>query len=244
MSITAKRTFFGLLFPEKSIELVHARFRAILATEPDRAAADQIAHDDPVGMTLADRDLVDADRLWSRSTDALELRTHVLLVEFLDRVPIEAQLLGYVLDRRRATAPAHVIRKALGIERIVRQERQSLALHRATLTALNPTNLEVEQDAKRSARQVSHLPPCAVVEAAMHRSARATVRFFARRVSVTTRMCGSPKRPRTIAPARKPGKECASAKWRRLGVFGIHKSCQISPHLKHALNPMKIGLTA
>jgi hypothetical protein len=31
---------------------------------------------------------------------------------------------------------------------------------------------------------------------------------------------------------------------RRLGVFGIGKSCQIYPHLKHASNPMKIGLAA
>jgi hypothetical protein len=132
----------------------------------------------------------------------------------------------------------------LGIERIVGQERQSLAFHRATLTALNPTNFEVEHDAKRAARQIVHLPPRMVVEAAMHRPAGPTVGFFVRRARVTTRVCGLPKRPRKIAPARKPGNEYASAKWRRLGVFGIGKSCQIYPHLKHASNPMKIGLAA
>ena len=54
---------FGLLFPKKSIELVHARFRAILAAEPDRPRALQITDHDPVDMALADRDLIDADGL-------------------------------------------------------------------------------------------------------------------------------------------------------------------------------------
>lgn len=174
-----------------------------------------------------------------RGAGALELRTHVLLVQFLHCVPVETQFLGNVLGRRRAAAPAHVIRKALSVERIVGQQRQSFALHRATLTALNPTNFEVEQNTKRSTGQISHLPPRAVVKAAMNRPASPAVRFFARRARVTIRACGSPKRPRTIAPARKPGNENASAKWRRLGVLGVAKSCQIYPHLNHASNPSK-----
>jgi len=198
-------------------------------------------------MTLADRDLVDADRLGAPGAGALEPRTHVLFVELLDRVPVKAQLLGNILDRRQAGASPHVIRKAFGIERIVGQERQSLALHRSTLTTLtatNPTNLDIEQNTKRSARQIPHLPPRSVVEAAMHRPARSTVCFFARRARVTTRICGSPNRPRAMAPARKPGNECASASRRRLGVVGIRKSCQIYAHLENASYPMKIGLSA
>jgi Putative transposase len=154
----------------------------------------------------------------------------------------EPQLIAKILSHLERAAPTHVIRKALGIKRIVGQERQSLVSHRATLAASNPTNLDVEQNAKRSARQVPHLPPRAVVEAAMHRPASSTVRFFVRRARVTTRICGSPNWPWTMAPARKPANEYASAKCRRLGVLGIGKSCHIYPHLKYASNPMKIGL--
>ena len=234
----------GLLFPEKLIKLVHARCRAILTTEPDRAMTDQIAHDNPVSMTLADRDLVDADGLRTRRASTLELSAHVLHVQRLDCVPVQTQLLGNIFDGSRTTASTHVIRKALGIERIVGQERQSLALHRTTLTTLHPTYLHVEQNAKRAARQIPHLPPRAVVETAMQGPASSAGCFFVRRDSVTIRVCGSPKQPRTVVLARKPGNAYASAKWRRLGILGIGKSCQIYPHLKQALNPMKIGIIA
>src|SRR5262245_3421990 len=40
-----------------------ARLRAVIAAEPDRPAAQQVADHDPVGMPLANRDLVDPDHL-------------------------------------------------------------------------------------------------------------------------------------------------------------------------------------
>ena len=55
----------GLLRAQPVVELRHARLRAVLAAEPDRAPANQVAHHDAVGVALADRDLVDADRLRS-----------------------------------------------------------------------------------------------------------------------------------------------------------------------------------
>src|ERR1039458_3367825 len=70
---------FGLLFPDKPIELVHAGLGPILAAEPDRAMTDEVADDNAVGVSLANRDLVDADALRSRRTGTLELRAHVLL---------------------------------------------------------------------------------------------------------------------------------------------------------------------
>src|SRR6516164_5401036 len=52
----------ALLHAEPGIELAHARLRPVLATKPDRPAPQKIAHHDPIGVTLADRDLVDAKR--------------------------------------------------------------------------------------------------------------------------------------------------------------------------------------
>ena len=37
--------------------------RAVLAAKPDRPAAQEIAHHDPVSVTLADRNLINADHL-------------------------------------------------------------------------------------------------------------------------------------------------------------------------------------
>src|ERR1019366_428115 len=85
----------------------------------------------------------------SRRTGTLELRAHVLLVQLLDRIPVQMQFLGDVLDRRRAAAPAHVVREALGIERIVGQKLQPLALHRGTLAAANPAHFQIEVNAQR-----------------------------------------------------------------------------------------------
>src|ERR1035437_2988248 len=86
-------------------------------------------------MALADRDLIDADRLGPRPARAGELGFHVLLLQRLDRIPVELQLLGNVLDRRWPTALAYVMGKALRIERVVRQEIEPLALHLAATAA-------------------------------------------------------------------------------------------------------------
>src|SRR6266581_1800602 len=60
----------ALLVSQPVIELRHARLRAILAAEPDRATANQIAYHAAVGMALADRNLVDADGLRPMCADA------------------------------------------------------------------------------------------------------------------------------------------------------------------------------
>jgi len=53
----------GLLFAEKRVELIQARFAAVAAAEPDRSMSLEIADHDPVGMPLANRNLVEADDL-------------------------------------------------------------------------------------------------------------------------------------------------------------------------------------
>ena len=79
-------------------------------------------HHDPISVALADRNLVNADHLRTRPARSRKLGLHVLLVEGLDRMPVQPQIRRHVLDRRSSAAPADVIGKALGVVRIVRQK--------------------------------------------------------------------------------------------------------------------------
>src|ERR1700716_2368203 len=88
----------ALLAAQPSIELRHAGLRPVLTAEPDRPLALQVADHDAIAVALADRDLVDADRLRPRPPGTRQLRLHVLLLQRLDRLPVEPQLLGHVAD--------------------------------------------------------------------------------------------------------------------------------------------------
>jgi hypothetical protein len=79
-------------------------------------------------LDLADRDLINTNYPRARRAGTLELRLHVLLLERIDRVPVQLQFRRHVLDRRRAAATADLIGKALGVERIVRQKVEPLAV--------------------------------------------------------------------------------------------------------------------
>src|SRR6266851_789851 len=168
---------------------IHARFGAILPAEPDRPVPLQIADHDAVGVPLADRDLVDADRPWRWRPCSLELLLHVLLVEFLDGAPIQVQLAGDVLDRRGPTAPAHKERKALGVEGVVGEPRQLLLLHFAATPAAHPTALDLQIDSGVSRREVSYLAQLAVVDSARGPTAGSTQSFFPRRALPIANSC-------------------------------------------------------
>src|SRR5437762_5974290 len=93
-----------LLLAKPSVELAHACLRAVLATKPDRASPNEVAHHDPIVVPLADRYLVDADRLGTPRTRFGELRAHVLYFQYLDSVPVELEFLRNVLDGRLPAA--------------------------------------------------------------------------------------------------------------------------------------------
>src|SRR6266446_2761691 len=97
-----------LLLTEPSVELTHARLRAVLAAKPDRAPPNEVAHHDPIVVPLADRYFVDADCLGARRTRFGELRAHILHFQCLDSVPVELEFLRNVLDGRLPAASADV----------------------------------------------------------------------------------------------------------------------------------------
>src|SRR6266567_4229461 len=132
-----------LLLPEPSVELAHACLRAVFTAKPDRAPPNEVAHHNPIVVSLTDRYLIDADRLGARRTRFGELRAHILYFKRLDSVPVELEFLRDVLDGCLPATSADVKGKALGIEWIVRQERQLLALHVTATPAQHTPDLDL-----------------------------------------------------------------------------------------------------
>src|SRR5215475_5277562 len=156
----------GTPFAQGCEELIHALLGPVFAAEPDGPAPFEVAHHDAVGMALADRDLVNADRLRLRLTGALELLAHVLHLQRLDGLPIEKVFLGHILDRGCSTATANVESKALGVERVVGEPVKSFLLHVPTTPAIHTAHIELKVDPRPPAGKVSHQPRFAVIPAA------------------------------------------------------------------------------
>jgi hypothetical protein len=150
-------------------------------------------------MTLADGDLVDADDARSGTAGPAELLPHVLLVQFLDRLPVEVQFLGDGLDGALPAAPAHVEGEPLGAKGIVGQPLQPLALHAAAPPAPETANRELEVDPLVATGKIPHQPRTLVVEGPPRLPTHATARFFRRRRRGMTTTYGSPKIPWTLA---------------------------------------------
>ena len=214
----------ALLGPQPVEELVHAGLGAILAPKPDRPPAFQIAHHDPVRVALLDRDLIDADHLGTRCTLPAQLLPHVLLLQLLDRFPVEMKLLGDVPDGRCSTPPADEERKALGVERIVREPVERLTLHLAAAPTRHPPQLHLQVHTLVAARQIANAPDPLVVVAPVPSATDTACRFFRRRVSETSSAMRSPKTPWTSAPGTTPGNRYASRNSRRRTALGIRAS--------------------
>jgi len=197
--------FAGFRGPKPGKELVHASFRSVFAAEPNGPAADQIAHHDAVTVASADGDLVDADRLGSGLADTPQLLAHVLLVQLLDRVPIQEQLLGHGFDRTLPAASSHEVGESFRVERIVGQPVEAFGLHGAAPRTIHPANEEVQIDVLVAAGEVANVTRPLIVECRRHLPARPARRFFSRRWGVTTTARGSPKMPWTAARGSNPG---------------------------------------
>src|SRR6201997_1575528 len=170
----------ALRLAKPGVELCHAGFRSVLAAKPDRPTPLKIADHDPIGMTLADRNLVDPDDQRTRRARACELRLHVLNLQRLDGVPIKRQFLRNIRDRCLSATTADKIGKALGVERVVCQKVEPFLLHLTAATAIDATYLQLKQYSHLSAGQVTHLSDLAVVPSHLDAATASTRCFFDR----------------------------------------------------------------
>ena len=193
-----------LLLAQPVVELVHAGFRTIFAAKPDRPAPNQVAHHDAVGVPLANRDLVDTNSLRTWNANPLQLYRHVLLVEFLDGLPVQMQFLGNILDGAASAASPDEPGKPLRVERVVCKKVEVLSLHLAATLAENTPDFQFQIDARVATGQIPHSSCRTVVPPRVHSTTRLANRFFERRTNVTTRAAESPKTPRTASCGRKP----------------------------------------
>jgi len=157
-------------------------------------------------MALADGYLVDADDLRPWFRGSTEFLPQVLFFQLLDGLPVEAEFLGNILDRRGAAPLADIEGKALGVERVVCEEVELFLLHFPAPPALDAPDLQFQVDMGITAGEVSDPTDLPIIEGPVGRSADATDSFFPCRTRVTTRAWGSPKMPITACFGLKPGK--------------------------------------
>jgi hypothetical protein len=81
-------------------------------------ATNEIADHDPIAVAFPDRDLINADCLWTWRAGTLELDFYVLLIERLHGMPVQFQFRRHLLDRHSPATAADVISKPLGVERL------------------------------------------------------------------------------------------------------------------------------
>ena len=132
-------------------------------------------------MPFPDRDLINADCLWTGRPDTLELGFHILLIKRLDRMPVQLQFRRNVLDRRFPATAANIMCKPFGVERIVREKIELLALHLAATAAVEPPHLQFEINPRVATRQITNATHFAIVPAHLDTTTTAANRFFERR---------------------------------------------------------------
>ena len=106
-----------------------------------------------------------------------------------------SDLVRDVLDRRLPAAAPDVVGEALGVGRVVGQERQVLALHVAATPARHAPNLQLQKDIPDATGEIAYAPYPPVVPADVNNTADAADRFFERRTRVITRIRGLPNSP-------------------------------------------------
>ena len=183
---------------ERFIEELQALLRTVGSSEPDGPFPLQIADHDPVGVPLTDREFVNADNLGPGIPRTTEFLPHVMLFQSADRLAVQMQLSGNILDRGGTATLANIKGKPFGVERIVGQEGKLLLFHLAAPSTQNTSNFQLQVDPRVATGQIADQPDLAVVEGPVCRTASSTDCFFCRRVNRMTRALESPKIPDTL----------------------------------------------
>ena len=158
-------------------------------------------------MPFADGNLVDADDFRPRRPRPPQLLLHVLLLQGLDRLPVQMELFGHVPNTRIPTATADIEGKSLGVKGRVGQPVQLFLLHLLAPSAKDAANLHVQVNPHIPAGQISNPADLSVVEGTMDRPAGSTDRFFPLRLSRMSEGPGVPEDTGNSLPrveARKP----------------------------------------
>jgi hypothetical protein len=103
ISMTARGIALLRFSPKNAKKFIHAFLGAVFAAESEGMSPLEIAHNDPVGMAFADRDLVNANDLGSRLIGASDLLAHILHLKRFDSLPIKKVVFGHILNGRGST---------------------------------------------------------------------------------------------------------------------------------------------
>ena len=194
----------ALFLSQRIEEQRQTRLRAIRAAKPDRSPPQQIAHHNPIGVPLADGNLINADHLGSGGARPPQLFAHILFLQFFDRSPMQVILAGHILDRRRPAPPPDQPGKTLGVKRIFRQPGQPLAFYLAAKPTGYPPHKQLQIEGVSATGQVADQARLLIVKTPAPKSTNATDCFFWRRRNVSNRTSGFPKTPRTVAAGTNP----------------------------------------
>jgi len=106
-------------------------------------------------MALTDRDLVNTDNLGSGIPDPTEFLPQVLFFQGVDRLAVQTQLPGDILDGGGTATLANVKGKPLCVERAVGQKGKLLLFHLAAPSAQNTPDLQLEIDPRVAAGKIA-----------------------------------------------------------------------------------------
>ena len=233
------------LFPQKAIKLVHARLAAIRPAEPDRPVLLQVADHDAIVVALAHRDLVDADAPCGRGLPGASSCSRMYC--FSRRLTVcqsrfSSSAMSLIVPLRQRLPD--VAGKALGMQRVLQQKLQPLALHAAAPAAVDAPHLQIEVNAI-----LAHRADPAPVVAGGRTSPNALSHTFRRPFFSPPYQTDKPRVRITKDPVdgmrgRKPGNRYASATRRGLRALGIRPSCQNFLPRRYASNAYEIGTSA
>jgi len=160
-------------------EVLQVLLGAALTPQPDRPPLIEIGHHDDVGVSLAHRDLVDANGpKMLRGRVPLQQAAHVAFFHAPDLVPAEVVEFRHSRHTHLAAELSDAVLEALREPGRLGQPAQGLAFHGLAPWARHPAVLELEVDAGGSGIQVPHSVPAPVSAARYRGSARRADRFF------------------------------------------------------------------